>query len=206
MKPNVVYNPSSRFTVNSNRIKPYILLVFTIFLALVLFFLVRDFLRTVIIGPLLYVIWFVTLIAESIPQGVIWAGFILLMMIIAFVSLRKREPEISPAGQPSSHNSGQVEKWARLLEFAKKDRFTKWRLANELKRLTRKLLSPLDDPELIQNHPDIPVEIIAFFEAQQPTKRPFWEWLNSSTTGETETALDFDPDVVIEFLEKRLKS
>jgi len=192
--------------VNSNRIKPYILLVFTIFLALVLFFLVRDFLRTVIIGPLLYVIWFVTLIAESIPQGVIWAGFILVMMIFAFVSLRKREPEISPAGQPSSRNSGQVEKWARLLEFAKKDRFTKWRLANELKRLTRKLLSPLDDSELIQNHPEIPAEIIAFFEAQQPTKRPFWEWLNSNTTGETETALDFDPEVVIEFLEKRLKS
>ena len=66
------------------------------------------------------------------------------------------------------------------------------------------VISPYDS-ELTQNHPEIPTEITAFFEAQQPTKRAFWEWLNNSTPDETETALDFDPEVVIEFLEKRLK-
>ena len=63
------------------KISPFIPLILTLLLALVLFFSVEDFLRSVLIGPLLYVAWFVSLIAESLSHAVIWAGFLIIMLI-----------------------------------------------------------------------------------------------------------------------------
>ena len=139
-----------------NRIKRFIPLIISIMLALVLFFLVEDFVRTVIIGPLLYVIWFVSLVVDSIPQGVIWAIFILVMLVIALTSLRSNRAENQPVGWRDYQKYGPVERWSRLLTQAKKDKFTRWRLANELKRLTRKLLSSDDDPNIYKYHPEMP--------------------------------------------------
>lgn len=191
--------------VVSKKVKPFIPLIISLLLAFILYLLVEDFLRTVIIGPLLYVIWFVSLIVESLPQGVIWAGFILVMLFIAFASLGGGKVEQPPASQPPWKYSGQVQKWARLLDH--KDKFTRWRLATELKRLTRKLLSPSDDLETnnTQDHPELPTAINSYFEAQQPTKTPFWDWINNKNDERSEDALDLDPEVVIQYLEEQLK-
>jgi hypothetical protein len=192
--------------VTLKRLRNFTPLILSLLLGIILFFLVKDFIQTVIIGPLLYVVWFTTLIAESIPQGVIWAIFILIMTYIAISSLQKKKTEKSIYSQLPAHNSGQVEKWSRLLETAQKDRFTRWRLANELKRLSRRLLTPPDQD--VRNHNldqfDLPPEILAYFESQQPTKIPFWDWLNQVTIEDNETALDIDPEVVIGYLEERL--
>ena len=67
----------------SNRYTRFIPLIISLLLAMFLFLLVKDFLRTVILEPLLYVFWFIGLVLESIPQGVIWVGFILVMLIYA---------------------------------------------------------------------------------------------------------------------------
>ena len=85
--------------------------------------------------------------------------------------------------------------------------FSKWRLANELKRLTQKLLSPTDQ-EVNFNNLDfkLPSDIEAYFESQQPTKVPFWDWLNDHTIEKNESLLDLDPEIVIQYLEKRLNS
>ena len=189
-----------------NRVKPFIPFIITALLAVVLFFLVGDFLQSVIITPLLYVIWFLTLLTESIPQGILWVGFLLIVMIIAAASLKQENHQKMPIHQLPIQNSGQVEKWARLLGHAQNDKFTKWRLANELKRLTRRLLWHSDDREKakVQDDLELPVEIRQFFEAQQPTIQPIWARLNKDTTEETDSALDLDPDVVIQYLEERV--
>jgi hypothetical protein len=46
---------------------------------------------------------------------------------------------------------------------------------------------------------DLPPEIIAFFEARQPARDPFWKRTN--LTDKDKTALDLDPEVVIQYLE-----
>jgi hypothetical protein len=188
------------------QIRPFIPLILTLLLALVLFFLVEDFLRSVLIGPLLYVAWLVSLVAESLPHTVIWAGFLLVMLIIAFASLRNEKQEEYYVRQLPSRNTGSVKKWANLLDNAQKDRFTKWRLANELKRLTRRLISNPESEESVHDQYllELPEEITAYFEAQQPTRIPFREWLSNYHSDEPDSPLDLDPEVVIQYLEKRL--
>jgi hypothetical protein len=189
-------------------LKSFIPLILTSLLALILFFLVRDFLRTVIITPMLYVSWFITLIAGSISQGMVWVVFILFMVIIAFNSLKKRAPEHTTISQIRLKKTGQVEKWTRLLDHAQKDHFTKWRLANELKHLTQKIFSSPNDGNEMENPDDLelPTQICAFFEAQMPQKNSLWNRLTTNSNDETQTALDLDPEIVIQYLEKRSKS
>jgi hypothetical protein len=193
--------------VTSKQIKPFIPLIISLLLALVLFFLVKDFVQTVILRPLLYAFWFVFLIIESIPQGVIWAGIILIMLWVAIASIRKEEPEKFPNRGLPIRNAGQVGKWARLLDYTKNDRFTKWLLAQELNRLTLKLLTLSDDTKKrhYQDRLDLPEKISAYFESQQPSTATFWERWNKQNIDEIETGLDLDPEVVIQYLEKRLK-
>lgn len=191
----------------SNQYKRFVPLIISLLLALFLFLLVKDFIRTVILEPLLYVIWFIGLILESIPQGVIWVVFILVMLIIALVGFKKGEPKKSQSDQLLYSKSGRVEKLARILNRAQSDQFTKWRLANELKRLTRKLLTTPDEQKKSINYQalELPREITAFFEVQQPTKSSIREWFGNREYDETETALDLDPEIVIQYLEKRMK-
>ena len=188
------------------KIRPFIPLILTLLLALVLFLSVEDFLRSVLISPLLYVAWIVSLIAESLPHGVIWAGFLLIMLIIAFASLRNEKQEEYYASQLPNWNKGSVEKWANLLDNAQKDRFTKWRLANDLKRLTRRLTTNADSGESVHDQYllDLPDKITAFFEAEQPTRVPFRKWLSQYRNDELDSPLDLDPEIVIQYLEEQL--
>jgi hypothetical protein len=128
------------------------------------------------------------------------------MLIIAFASLRNEKHEEYYARQLPSWNTGSVEKWANLLDNAQKDRFTKWRLANELKRLTRRLISNPDSEESVHDQYllELPEEIAAYFEAQQPTRVPLREWLSNYQSDEPDAPLDLDPEVVIQYLENRL--
>jgi len=193
--------------VNSKQLKPFIPLILSLLLALVLVFIVEDFVQTVIVAPLLYAIWFVSLIVRSLPQGVLWAGFIFVMLIVSFANLPKGKTPGSSTWHPPARKSGQVERWTQLLENTQRTRFSKWRLAQELKRLARNLQSPLDGEgwrSVDRVDLELPSEITAFFEARQPSHYPFWKRLISASE-ETETALDLDPEVVIQFLEERLK-
>jgi hypothetical protein len=192
--------------VNKKRLKPYIPLMISLFLGLVLFFVVEDFLVKVIVQPLLRVIWFVSLIVQSLSQGVLWAGFIFIMLIITYASFTKVKKPGSPTWQTPTKNAGTVERWARLLENAQISKHSKWRLAQKLKRLTQKLLSPTDGDESANidiSELELPVEIRAYFEVQQPSSNSHGERLNQKSE-ETEMALDLDPEVVLQHLKKRL--
>jgi hypothetical protein len=182
-------------------------LILTLLFALVLFLLVKDFLKTVIIEPLLFVFWFLTLLLESIPQGVIWVIFILIMMIIAISGLRKNEEKKWEASNHYNPKMGKVEKWARILDHAQKDKFTKWRLANELKRLTKKIVNPEMDHQksMRRGVAVLPSEISDFFEAQQPIRTSIWDWLNRNDSTDPNSALDLDPEIVIQYLEEQRK-
>ena len=186
--------------------KRFIPLIITLLIALFLFFLVKDFLRTVILVPLLYVIWFVVLVVESLPQGVIWGGLLLVIAYIAYASLKKDTHERLHTNQLPYRNSGEVEKWLRFLDQSHIERYTKWRLAMKLKQLTQKLLNPLEGnvTQRFQDDIELPEEIAAFFEAQQPTIKPFWERFGKKTNSKTDSALDLDTEVVIQYLEKQI--
>jgi len=192
--------------VIKKRLKPYIPLITSLLFGLVLFFIVDDFVATVIILPLLRVIWFFSLIVQSLPQGVLWTGFIFVMLIITLTGLTKGKKTDKTTRRIPATNAGAVERWARLLENAQSSRYSKWRLAQKLKRLTQKLLSPIDQDEGLKydiSGLELPVEIRAYFEAQHPLNGSFGERLTQKS-GETDMALDLDPEVVLYHLKERL--
>lgn len=191
--------------VNKKNIKPYIPLILSLLLALVLFFIVEDFIKTVIIKPLLYVFWFLSLIVQSIPQEAIWIGFILGLLFFSFVSLVKEKPSrLSARSRSLTRNLSPIDKWVRLFENAQISSWSKWRLSQELKRLTWDLLAPtmgVEDKRMDLADLNLPSEISAFFETRQPYNRRLNEMVEK-----TDPALELDPELVIQYLEERLKS
>lgn len=194
--------------VNKKRLEPYIPLIVSLSLGLVLFFLVNDFVVTVIVKPLLRVFWFISLFVQSLSQGVLWIGFIFILLVITYANLNKGEKSgLSTLTTPAT-NTGTVEIWARLLENAKTSKYSRWRLAQRLRRLTQNLLSPFDQPSRGQMELsgfELPEEINAYFDAPRPSIESLWERLKHHGEG-TEMPLDLDPEVVIQHLQERMNS
>jgi len=192
--------------VIKKRLKPYIPLLISLLLGLFLFFLVDDFIVNIIILPFLKVIWFFSLIVESLPQAVLWIGYVFVMLIITLNNLTKGMKTIKTTRSIPRINERAVERWARLLENAQGSRYSKWRLAQELKRLTLKLSSPIDQEEGFGydiSGLELPVEIRAYFEAHHPFNDTIVERLNKKSR-EADVALDMDPEVVLQYLKERL--
>ena len=192
--------------VNKNQLKTYLPLIFSLMSELVLFFLVDDFVREVLIKPILWLVWFLSLLIRSIPQGIFWVGFILFMLIITLSSLVGREKADFRSKRQSTRKLGNVEKWARLIEFSKTSSYSKWRLSQRLRRLSQKILSPNNDHNPFANGVsdlEPPDEIRSYFEAQQPSGYSILDRFKpdaASSNGD----LNLDPEVVIQYLEKSL--
>lgn len=190
---------------HENRLKAYIPLIFSAIFALVLFFLVDNFVVKVIVQPLLGLVWFLSLVVRSLPQGVLWAGFVILMLFIILGSFKRQQKTPLPAWQSGVQNTGPVEKWAKLLESAQYSWYSKWRLSKELRHLTRSLLSPeLDDdtPRMALSEMELPVEIWDYFEAPNPTNLPRGK--HRAEEEQTYRTLLFDPETVLQYLREQL--
>ena len=116
---------------------------------------------------------------------------------------RKADPH------PKRHSTrklGNVEKWARLLEFSRTSSYSKWRLSQRLRRLSQKILSPYNDrdqfPKTLSSF-EPPEEIKSYFEAQQPSGYSILKRFNSGATS-SNSELNLDPEVVLQYLEKSL--
>jgi hypothetical protein len=98
--------------------------------------LIADFVRDVIAVPLLYLAWAVGLVWRSVPEALILLSFVLVALLVARRSLRRRgalqRQRTSPAQFP-----GRVEQWAQLVGAAEGgDDYARWRLAHRLANLT----------------------------------------------------------------------
>lgn len=155
-----------------NRFLP---LLISLILTGILIFTVKDFMRHVIVEPLLYILWFIMLVLNSLPQAIFWALFIIMALIIASKSLATGKTEPQKGELVSIDNKGSVATWYRLLERADTQAYSKWHLARTLRKFTwdqlssqeRFTLDTLDkqkDPWQ-QVKSSFPPEIGAYFEA-----------------------------------------
>jgi hypothetical protein len=185
-------------------------LVASLLLTVVLVFVVEDFIRQVIVDPLLQVAWFFTLVLGSIAQEIYWAIFIILALLISRKSLVKGKTLKRGSPNLKTSNRGPVATWSAMLERAEEQAFSRWRLAQAFRRLTRDLFSPnenhnphrSDDWEHVKS--SLPPEIVAYLESPLPSYRGiirFWPRRRADTLG---TALDLDPDTVVTYLEEKL--
>lgn len=186
-------------------------LIISLLLTGVLLFTVKDFMRYVIVEPLLYIVWFVSLVLGSLPQGIFWVIFIIIALVIASKSLTTGKSSKPKDEVVALRNQGSVTTWFRLLERANTQEYSKWDLARTLRKFTWEILST-DEQLTAHKEKDpwqeftssLPPEISAYFEAGlasfQPTARR-WSRLPSNNPPR---ALELEPERIVEYLEKQL--
>lgn len=186
-------------------------LMVSLLVAGVLVLLVRDFLHQVIVTPILYVSWIATLTLGSFRQEFYWVAFIVVALVIATKSLARGNADKRTTRSARYSNRGPVATWFALVARSETQEFSRWRLAQALKRLAREILTPggtfnLHNYETERERyvTDLPPEVEAYFEAPLPwSQRALAFWHRFRATKRS-TGLDLDPEMVVEFLESRV--
>ena len=123
-------------------------------LTLVLAFIVRDFVREVLVTPLVYVGWLGWLMVTNLPDWVFWLLLLLVGAILATASMRGPKPAAPERRSEAATEQGPVHRWQRMFEQAAASPTGRQRLARELGRVL-----------WTDRHPDRPYNL-AEFEAR----------------------------------------
>ena len=196
----------------SNRLAlPGLLALLVVILALALSGLVRE----LVVIPLLYLLWLMRVIFESIPQVVLWVGFLALAALVAWNSLAGPRAPL-PARQPGPPSRAPVAAWAMLFARTTRDDYARQLLAQRLGQLAFELLASQGQPPtqslwqyLNDMAQDIPPDVRAYFQAgvrmQRPLPRLWGRWWPRAARQESQPdPLDLDPEHVVRFLEERM--
>lgn len=181
------------------------LLLVWLALALLLAFFLRDFVARLVIQPMLYLFWTLTLLYRAVPQVILWTALlsILLLFAISFIARnvsfrnlfpRKREPVYGP-----------VHGLSRILQRANEGIYFKWQVARSLSEIA------LDLQEL-RAHDE--TRVLRFDDTSvDPEARRYLEaGLNTSFSDypmpgvfqpRPETPFDIELDQVIDYLESQ---
>ena len=168
-----------------------------------------DFVREVVVIPLLYLLWIVRFLFVSFPQANLWILFLGLIGLILLLSLVERRRSRALSLPPPSPPPGRVEGWEALLHRAQQDEYFKWRLAQQLQRLTLMTLAHQRGQSFGQTRLDLrhgrlemPPHLLAYFQASLlplgylPRQRQGF-----FSAKPPPTPLDLDPQTVVQFLE-----
>jgi len=121
-------------------------------ISLLLAFPLREAVHHIVVVPLAYVFWFISLYYQSIPELLIWIGFLVVIGIIIITNL-VGEPR-RPARIPDAKKEfeGPVEKLSISLKKARRGRYYRWRMAHRLAKVARELLAQREGLEVKQVH------------------------------------------------------
>jgi len=182
-------------------------------ITIILIFLVQDFVREVIVAPLLYIFWISTLVVRSLPQAIFWIIFVLIGLVLALGSLGSGRTKRTGAMRAAPTSMGPVASWYRLIGRSQKQEFARWRLARELSQLYWSMLAPEDSYKsgfslrsLERLDPNLPPQVAEYLVAgHQPHQPGVGRWRTAISKGQA-AALDIDTNQVVEHLEALLES
>jgi hypothetical protein len=169
----------------------------------------KDFIRDVLLLPLLYITWLGRLVLASLPQVIIWGSLFIFALFVAGRSLLIQSRRRLQTYRPVTLPPGRLESWANLIDRAGQDRYARWRLARQLRKLTLAVLAqnkrqplPQLTQELTEGRLNIPGEIQAYLQASltsfsyfAPARFRFWFQAPPASP------LDLDPEQIVRFLE-----
>ena len=194
----------------SRQLRRFVPLIISLALSMLLAFLIRDFVREVIVLPFLQLAWYVSLILRSFPDSLFWILFVLVALVVAVRSLFREPPEGGRVRRTGRDQGGPVTNWARLMEHAEKGGYSKWQLSQSLTKLTWEILGRERSAGIqqiehdIQSYAlDLPPEIRAYFEAGLLPYQPISAFKRRFQK-QTKTPLDLPPEQVIQYLEQQL--
>lgn len=192
-------------------IKRFLPLIGVLGLAAILGFFIKDFVRVVIVEPLLQVFWLVSLFLQSLPQFLFWMLFVLVALIIAVRSLGRGKRVDEPVRRQGGPPGGPVAVWSRLIQHAEAGGYSKWQLSQSLAKLSWALLGDGErlsaqqiDARIKAGQFDLPPEISAYFQAGMMPYQPVSKLKSRLSLRKSSTPLDLNPEQVIRFLEDEL--
>jgi hypothetical protein len=190
--------------------KPLFIILFSL-LCLTAAFAFRKLIYQIVIVPLAYIWWVLTLYYHLLPQGVIW---IILIFVILFTALRGILLEL-PIGRPKPlkrrNAQGPIESLSLLIQKRNQGNYYKWSIANRLGRAARELLDQREGRQLKQKFVRLigrdwqpPNDVAAYLEAG--VNGTFADYPKRNWSRSPRTPLDLDPQQAIEYLESELEN
>ncbi|OGF54138.1 MAG: hypothetical protein A2Z21_07125 [Candidatus Fraserbacteria bacterium RBG_16_55_9] len=176
--------------------------------------LFQDFLREVIVVPLLYAYWFMRLYVESLPQSFLWALFMAAVIAIAVKSISARTAKSRHGHRGlQKERQGKIEVWVERVRLAKRGKYFRVRLARRLAEFSLETLAyrerrtPEEIREQLQSgRSGIPQEIETYLQAGLSMN------IQNADSGDTtrlrtrkNSPLQLNPERVVEFLEHLLQ-
>lgn len=175
----------------------------------VLAFLIRDFVRQVIVLPVVYVGWYAWIVLSNLPYWFFWALLLGIVLAVALTSLRGRDRPRRVAPPAEAAPQGPVTNWYRLFAQAERSSTARRRLARTLGQFlwrTRYPDLPYNETIFLQHAEDDRLELTretrAYFgagllrEGPSPRRR-----FNRERAADP---LDLPPEHAVAFLEDRL--
>ena len=178
-------------------------------------YLLRGLVSYYVITPIVFAVRIERLLFNALPQVVFWTLFLLVGMILAVNSLPiKRKFSNSPpqTGKKWESRARQFSKWIHTSE---KSEYSKWMLARQVSSLAFDLLmyqerlSTQDVGKFLRrNKSAIPDEVRDYILAgmEVPSFRHYSEMVSNYNQNFLTSPLDINPEIVIEFLETRMKT
>lgn len=157
----------------------FVPLIIMLVISVGLSFWMRDFVRDVIVRPMLMLGWLATMMYNSLSDALLWGLFLFIGGIIALRSLLggRRYQRLHRDEGPVA--GGAVSDWSRQVQRASESGYAQWRLAQSLGKLSWRLLQDerskkMRDIEvgLRAQKLVLPPEIQAYFEAGMSSYRP----------------------------------
>jgi hypothetical protein len=194
--------------------KQWLALAGILVISLLLAFPLREAVHHIVVVPLAYVFWFLGLYYQSVPELLIWIGFLVLIVIIILANLigETRRPTRIPDAKKEFE--GPVERLSISFRKARRGRYYRWRMAHRLAKVARELLAQREGLEVKQVHANHltgvdwspPRELDEYFQAGLFSSfatfpRPRWWFMRPEPT-----PLDIDVTEAVDYLEKQIKA
>jgi hypothetical protein len=186
-------------------------LLLTCLLALIISGTIGD----AVVLPLLLLAWFAQVLYQSIHQGLLWGIFVLIAMLLLATSFPWSSAPL-PAINPQAAAQGRLADWSRWIAAAKRDDYSRWRLAQRLTQLAidtlafREQCSTQEITRRLNNGSlDIPPQLRAYLYAGNMSYTPkFRQRRRFGRPAQDPPRADplaLDPQLVIEYLEHTLQ-
>ncbi len=193
-----------------------VILASAVLVAMMLAFMLRDVVEQLVIVPIIYIWWLLRLYYSALPQFILWA---ILVVVVLFSAISSLIPEVryriafKAAPKPSQ---GQIETLVGWLNKSQRGGiYYKWLIANRLGKNAREILAQRDGhainkkfgrldgrgwnpPQKIRDYLETGLNG-SFADFPRPSWLRGWE-------ARKPTPLDVDPGQVIDYLENELET
>ena len=191
-----------------------LLLIAGISSAAILVFFFRDIVQFLILNPILYVFYWVRIIYKTIPQIWWWSILLVILFFIALRSLTRKKPITNSESEQSHTRKSSLEKWDDHFNKAERGGYFNWFLAHKISLLALHLLADqerVSTEESLQHLTEgkfkLPPKIYEYMKTGLDARISF-QFNNREKRFQffgRRSILNIKPEVMIDFLEKRLE-